>query len=692
MTDPKPPDRTWSEAMDLDAAGRALEALDEPEVEAQPRDADRGTLPSIEGYVLDGRLGGGGGGEVYRAVRIGSDRPLAIKILNQRIGETPEARRAWRELDVLEQLRLPCLPRLLDHGMTDGRMFLVMDFIDGHPLIEHCRINDLDRAARVELLAKVADAVQSLHERGVIHRDIKPSNVIIDPNGQPVLIDLGIAALLSRSAAETLTKDGAPIGSPAYMAPEQARGEKQAISTRSDVYSLGATACKVLTGDTPHDMDATLHEAIRRVAQDEPRSPRELDPTLAKPLAAVLAKAAARDPDRRYTSPADFARDLRRCLNREPVEAGGISPWGRAIRWVGRHPVTTTTAACLLIAAISLAATGWIVKWLALQPSRIVISDDRMEARLLSRNDNILHTWIGPFRDREATLAKLVNVPDGPLAVIGFPFDAPDWGGQVCAFDLEQSFDRPIWSRHVEPELAPLDLPDRKIDPSLFEFIRGWVVDCLPASEGPEILTVFKQGPRSQCVLRAYALDGRLLFQACHDGGFNTCHWMAGPGLLVLSGLDERGWDRADDPDMDATYMWIVMALRPTIDVVDRGWLNRAPGGRASALIAWYSAVLWPDRQFWVDNVTLGRPYVNEDPEWLTRVNVNFAPGPPQSLSILIGADGHEILKARVHTDVNQVTTLSPGFRNKPILFSMDPIPAEQAGEAIPVEPAEFSE
>jgi serine/threonine protein kinase len=294
MTDPKPPDRTWSEAMDLDAAGRALEALDEPEVEAQPRDADRGTLPSIEGYVLDGRLGGGGGGEVYRAVRIGSDRPLAIKILNQRIGETPEARRAWRELDVLEQLRLPCLPRLLDHGMTDGRMFLVMDFIDGHPLIEHCRINDLDRAARVELLAKVADAVQSLHERGVIHRDIKPSNVIIDPNGQPVLIDLGIAALLSRSAAETLTKDGAPIGSPAYMAPEQARGEKQAISTRSDVYSLGATACKVLTGDTPHDMDATLHEAIRRVAQDEPRSPRELDPTLAKPLAAVLAKAAAR--------------------------------------------------------------------------------------------------------------------------------------------------------------------------------------------------------------------------------------------------------------------------------------------------------------------------------------------------------------------------------------------------------------
>jgi len=692
MTDPKPPGEKWDEAMDLDAAGRVLEALDDPGPEAPTDDAEDRPFPSIEGYIFDCRLGGGGGGEVYRAVRIGSDRPLAIKILNQRIGETPEARRAWRELDVLEQLRLPCLPRLIDHGITDGRMFLVMEFIDGHPLTEHCRISDLDRPARVELLAKVADAVQSLHERGVMHRDIKPSNVIIDPNGQAVLIDLGIAALLSRSAAETLTKDGAPIGSPAYMAPEQARGEKDAISTRSDVYGLGATAYVILTGHTPHDMDATLHEAIRRVALDEPRLPRDLDPSLPKPLAAVLAKAAARNPARRYTSPAEFARDLRRWLNREPVEANGVSVPQRFGKLVATHPIISTSVACALILTISLLATAWIVQWLALQPSRIVISDDRLEARLLSRNGHVLHAWTGPFPNYTRALADLVEVDGKKWAIVGFPERAPMWSGRLCAFDLTRSVKQPAWSRRIEPELAPQDLPDREINARLFSLCGGCILDCLPHRDGQEIVTTFKHGPHSQCILRVYSMRGDLLFQACQDGGLNLCHWMAGPEILVLSGLDERRWKRDDHPELDAAYMRIVMGLRLQVGLIDRGWLNRAPGGDASPLIAWYSAFLSPDQQFWVDRVILGRPYVNEDPDWFARASVHFAPGPPRSISILIGADGHEILKARVHTDVNQGTTLSPGSRKKPILFSIDPIPTEQAGEAISAEPAEFSE
>ncbi len=367
----------WNEVMDLAAARRACEAVHEPG-EGIAHDAPNGdktdeSLPAIEGYTIDRRLGGGGGGEVYLAIRTGSARPLALKLLRQSLGESPESKRAWRELDVLEQLRLPAIPRLLDHGVHDGRMFLVTEFICGNSLVDHCETNSLDRRTRVELLAKVADAVQSLHEYGVIHRDIKPSNIIVEDRGasengsaparpRPMLIDLGIATLLTGDVAETLTVEGTPVGSPAFMAPEQARGDKTAISTRSDVYSLGATAYVMLTGGTPHDMDATLHEAIRRVAQDEPRGPRELDATLPKPLAAILAKAAARRPDDRYYSAADFTADLRRWLRREPVEAGRQSVAQRMGRFVARHPViavATCSLGILVAIAAIYSATAW---------------------------------------------------------------------------------------------------------------------------------------------------------------------------------------------------------------------------------------------------------------------------------------------------------------------------------------------
>ncbi|MDY7108053.1 MAG: serine/threonine-protein kinase, partial [Planctomycetota bacterium] len=522
MTEPKPPERTWSEAMDLDAAGRVLEALDVPEGATSRPDAGSAATPSIEGYVLDGRLGGGGGGEVYRAVRIGSDRPLAIKILNQRIGESPEARRAWRELDVLEQLRLPCLPRLIDHGIADGRMYLAMEFVEGHPILEHCRVNDLDRAARVELLAKGADAVQSLHERGVMHRDIKPSNILIDSSGQPVLIDLGIAALLSRSAAETLTCEGAPIGSPAYMAPEQARGEKDAISTRSDVYSLGATGYVLLTGHTPHDMDATLHEAIRRVAFDEPRHPRQIEPTLPKALAAILAKAAARGPDRRYTSPAEFARDLRRWLDREPVEAGGVSLPQRIGRFVSHHPILTTAIACGLFVVMTIIASYGVVWWLNSTPYEIQVDPaDRAWARLLSPDGRIIREWntdtssgvsFGEMTEADRTRCSR------QLIILGFGGSIPapelsEFAGKLCVFDVDDLED-PLWHSGGGPPDLKMPPPISHVEGEDFRTSSALVEDIFPDSPGDEIVVVHAHMPHSAYAIRIHATDedGTLLY------------------------------------------------------------------------------------------------------------------------------------------------------------------------------------
>ena len=653
MTDPKPPGERWDEAMDLKAAGRVLEALDEPEPPSQPRDAERGTLPSIEGYVLDGRLGRGGGGEVYRAVRIGSDHPLAIKILNQRIGETPEARRAWRELDVLEQLRLPCLPRLIDHGITDGRMFLVMEFIDGHSLTEHCRTNDLDRPARVELLAKVADAVQSLHERGVMHRDIKPSNVIIDSNGQPVLIDLGIAALLSRSAAETLTKDGAPIGSPAYMAPEQARGEKEAISTRSDVYGLGATAYVILTGHTPHDMDATLHEAIRRVAFDEPRLPREIEPTLPKPLAAVLAKAAAQDPHRRYTSPAEFARDLRRWLNREPVEAGGISLPQRVGRLVARHPIMTTAAACVCIALSVLLATVGTIWYSHSRPYKVWLSDDMKEVRLVALNGRILRSW-STRNERGCIDGQLVDVPSETedekekLVLIAFNQSAgDDLAGTLCAFRASSRMDPPVWKRRVELADIPVSLHARGAKEEQFGAICVTIADVFAQIPGEEIICEFLHTPSSWAVIRIYSLSGDLLYQIWHDGGPNDRQWDPHSSLLVFCGSHcSAHWDERGQSTTKPAYPYVVYAVRPRLGHLGTDWATTEDGA-SDPTLAWYRCIVPPSASNVFRLPTLSSP----------------RPGSPASCVVELSLEGHQDARFGIAFDLDETGREVAGTR-----------------------------
>ncbi|MCA9291502.1 MAG: serine/threonine protein kinase [Phycisphaerales bacterium] len=332
-------------------------------------------MPEIPGYHLSRFIGAGGCGRVFEATRGEAAERLAVKMLKATLGEGRAGQRARRELDLLSELTLDCVPRLVDYGVSGGHLFLVTPFVDGCDLFTYCEESLESRRERVLLVAKVADAVHRLHERGIIHRDLKPGNILVRPSGDPVIIDLGIASLVDRPV-ESITEEGAPLGSPAFMSPEQARGERARLSIRSDIYSLGATAVLCLTGKTPHDMNTSIHESVRRVAQDEPRDPMELDPTMPDVLAAILRRAMAQNPTDRYESAAAFAADLRRWWRGDLIEWTKPSRLEILRHSVRRYPWMWTTGA--MGVALLVVATIGLMQMRNVQLLRIAV--DRAEA------------------------------------------------------------------------------------------------------------------------------------------------------------------------------------------------------------------------------------------------------------------------------------------------------------------------
>jgi len=281
-----------------------------------------GPLPDIYGYEITGRLGEGGMGTVWRAVQQSTRREVALKILAGGLGSQRAHTRFEREVELTARLEHPNIARVYDSGIHHGAYYYAMELIDGADLAAYVAERKLAQRQVLELMHTVCLAVQHAHQRGVIHRDLKPSNILVTEDGQPHVLDFGLAkALLADDAGLTISMDGDVTGTPAYMSPEQAAGSTAAIDTRSDVYSLGVILCRLLTGKFPHEHSSTRYEMLRRTAEEEPRRPRELSEQVDRELEAVLMKALARDPDERYTSAGDLARDIGNYLRGDPLAA-----------------------------------------------------------------------------------------------------------------------------------------------------------------------------------------------------------------------------------------------------------------------------------------------------------------------------------------------------------------------------------
>jgi tRNA A-37 threonylcarbamoyl transferase component Bud32 len=318
----------WLESLDrLGAEPASLPAAAPPE--GGPSPADFGN------YELLGELGRGGMGVVYKARQKDLDRTVALKmILGSHLASEEQVRRFQAEARVAGRLSHPHVVQVYEAGAVHGQPYFAMQYVEGRGLDQVLAAGPLPPEDAVRLLAAVARAVAYLHAEGLIHRDLKPSNVLLDGAGRPYLTDFGLARFLERESS--LTPSGAIVGTPSYMAPEQAAGGKE-VGPRSDVYGLGAILYELLTGRPPF-REATPLDTLVQVLEGEPTLPRRLNPRLPRELELICLKCLDKAPERRYPSASALADDLQRFLQGEAVEARPRGPWQRLVRWARREP------------------------------------------------------------------------------------------------------------------------------------------------------------------------------------------------------------------------------------------------------------------------------------------------------------------------------------------------------------------
>ncbi|MHC4597926.1 MAG: serine/threonine protein kinase, partial [Planctomycetota bacterium] len=301
-------------------------------------------------YRILQMIGKGGMGAVFTGVREGSEKKYAIKLLLPTVADKDAVARFKREIEAGKKLDHPGIVKIHEVGRDGDKYYFAMDFVDGKPLDKLIFGEGVPAEEGARLIRDAAEALQHAHENGVVHRDIKPSNLIRSKDGDVFITDFGIA---SEETSATLTADGQILGTPYYMAPEQAMGLRKEVGPGSDVYSLGITFYELLTRTTPFRGEQ-IHHIIRKILSEDPIPPSEVAGGVPRDLEMVVMKAIRKEREKRYASAKEFAEDLDRFLDGKPVLARPLSRIEKLSRAMKHQKglFAMGAVACLLFVAL----------------------------------------------------------------------------------------------------------------------------------------------------------------------------------------------------------------------------------------------------------------------------------------------------------------------------------------------------
>jgi len=600
----------------------------EPPPGIRPPDTPEGPDPligqRIGSYQIKSVIAAGGMGTVCEAEQKQPRRTVALKVMDRYVASRSALRRFQSESQILAYLRHPNIAQVYEAGMhTDpnrdrkgaaiapGVPYFAMEYIpDAKTITQYAEENKLDTRDRLQLFAKVCDAVRHGHQKGIIHRDLKPANILVDSAGEPKVIDFGVArATDSDIAVTTLRTDvGQLIGTLQYMSPEQCDADVHEIDTRSDVYALGVVLYELLTGELPYEATgSTIVQAAQIIKEHAPERLSSINPRLRGDVETIVLKTLEKDREKRYQSAADLAQDIRRHLNREPIDARPPTAWTRAVHWVARNPVFATTVACASAAALIFVATYVSVWFINSQPYQIELLKRQgfeheragYEARLLARSGRILHPWKSDS-STGIRLAQLVERPSqfggGKLAIVAFTEHLGDsWTSLLRAFDVGHSLEKPVWEGRLDSDASLPDPHNRGYTPEQFCIQVAFVADIFPGNPGDEVVTVYNHHTFSQCIIRIYDLRGDVVYQVWHDAVLPNYYWMADARQLVFAGLNGQAtWEERGYSGLHHPHPCVVFAIRPTLRFIANDFLKTEPGSGALSA-AWYKCVFPPE-------------------------------------------------------------------------------------------------
>jgi len=356
--DPPPGSLGVSDPALLDELGRRIErqkrlyaVLEISETAADGVAAIDESLPSFPGHECLSKIGQGGMGVVYKARDQKLGRIVAIKTIAAVLHATRGQLDRFRaEAEAVARLKHPNVIPIYTIGEHQGRPYFSLEYADGGSLSQRLAQGPMAAAGAALLIETLAGAVHAAHLAGIVHRDLKPSNVLLTADGAPKVSDFGVAKLMDSDSARTLS--GEALGTPSYMAPEQAEGHSNSVGPAADVYALGAILYQALTGKPPFLGESAI-ETLKLVVSTEVLHPRRLRPDVPRDLETICLKCLEKSPGQRYATALALAQDVGRFQRGEPVHARRLGPVRRLSKWARRHPWQTTSAATVLVAVLA---------------------------------------------------------------------------------------------------------------------------------------------------------------------------------------------------------------------------------------------------------------------------------------------------------------------------------------------------